>query len=83
MTTETLPEPAYRFRRALLDALDRFTKPSRFHYIDRDTVVVVCPACDSPMTVRFAGTALRADLTCHAGCQKDEILARLRTETRA
>jgi len=78
MSMRALPEESYRFRSRLLDALDRFTPAARFFYIDADTCVVVCPVCDGPLSVRFAGHAPRAELACHRGCAESEIVATLR-----
>lgn len=72
-----LPEPSYRFRSRLLDLLD--CPPDRlWPGIDTDTLIVVCPVCDGPLTLRFIGHAARADLECHRGCTEAEVLSALR-----
>ncbi len=73
-----MAEDSYRFRSHLLDLLDRFTPAERFFYLDEDTIVMVCPLCDGPLGVTFAGAAPRADLDCHRGCDERDIVAKLR-----
>jgi hypothetical protein len=73
-----LPQSSIRFRTELLDLLDRWTPLERFHYVDEDTCVVVCPVCGGALAVRFAGRAPRADLGCHGGCSEQEVLAALK-----
>ncbi|MGH2902251.1 MAG: hypothetical protein ACRDK7_01445 [Solirubrobacteraceae bacterium] len=78
MRCRTLPEASYRFRRQLLEALDRFTPSERFFYVDEDTVAVVCPVCGEALGVRFAAFAARAELECLIhGCPEAEILTAL------
>lgn len=60
---------AVRFRTRIIDALDHF------EYVNADTCVGACPVCDGVLGVRFHGTAPRADLTCHAGCDERDVAA--------
>jgi hypothetical protein len=72
VASRPLPNAAVAFRTRLLDTLD--TPIERFFYIDENTCVCVCPLCDGALTVRFAGTAPRADLTCQRGCAEREVV---------
>lgn len=78
MTTTPLPEASYRFRTELLNALRGCTPTDRWWYVDPDTQIVVCPVCDGPLTVRFAGNAPRADLACGRGCAEQQVLAAIK-----
>ncbi|MFZ2049891.1 MAG: hypothetical protein WAU69_03025 [Solirubrobacteraceae bacterium] len=78
MNSDILPEASFRFRAHLLAALDRCTPLYRFFYLSEDQMILVCPVCDAALTVAFAGTAARADLSCHRGCGEPEITAALR-----
>jgi hypothetical protein len=75
-TPSILPPEVGRFRTAIIDAvggdIDRFT------YIDRDSCIGACPMCDAALAVRFHGTAARADLTCHGGCDEQAIADAIR-----
>lgn len=66
------PEVA-AFRARIIDAVA--VPAARFWYIDRDTIVGVCPNCDGPVGVTFRGTAAAADLRCHRGCTEAEVVA--------
>lgn len=70
-----LSEPVVDFRSRLVELLDRWTPIERFYYLDADTVVMVCPVCDGPLGVYFAGTAACADLVCRRGCVEAEVIA--------
>jgi hypothetical protein len=76
MTGALLPEPAVQFRRRLLDLLAG--DADRFVYIDQDRCIAVCPVCDGPLTIRFAGIAARADLICQRSCDEAEVEAAVR-----
>lgn len=67
---------AVAFRKSLIDSLGR--DRTRFHYMDRDRVVVVCPLCDGPLSLVFHGEAARADLDCHRGCPESAVVAQMR-----
>lgn len=66
---------AIRFRSRVIDATGRDL--DRFWYLDRDHVLAVCPACDGPLGIRFAGTAPRCDFNCRRGCTEADIAERL------
>jgi hypothetical protein len=61
------------FRRTIIDALVA-VDPSRFHYIDRNTIVGGCPLCgDGNVRADFHDKAPRADLACSSGCAELDI----------
>ena len=67
----TLQPDVVAFRKGIIAALG---PTDRRCYIDRDTVVGVCPACDQALTASFHGTAGAADLRCHRICTEPDIL---------
>jgi hypothetical protein len=69
-----------RFRSRILDAVA--SDLDRFHYISRDLCVAVCPCCDAPLAITFAGTAARADLVCHGGCTERDVVDAIRLRVR-
>lgn len=76
-TTSTyLDRTAVGFRAQIIDAA--CANAERFWYVDRDTVIGVCPCCDGALTIRFHGTAPRADLQCEHRCHEVEIAGALR-----
>jgi hypothetical protein len=81
MRGHRLPSPdVIAFRSAIVDVVT--ADIDRFHYIDRDVLVGVCPVCDLPLTVIFHGIAARADLICHSGCAESEIVDAIRSTVR-
>jgi hypothetical protein len=61
-----------RFRTRVIDAFCGDLE--RCHYINRDRMLGVCPACDGALAIHFHGTAPRADLICEHGCTQSEII---------
>ncbi len=78
-----LPAASARFRQRLIAVLSRHTPASRFFYLGADQIVMVCPVCDAPLSVRFHGTAVRATLECQDWCSEAEIAEVLDLEVRA
>ena len=80
--TAVLTPAVVEFRTTIIDAIagpmprsGEWLFTDRFWYVDRDVVVGVCPVCDGSIGVTFAGTAPRADLRCHRGCNELDVAA--------
>jgi len=71
MGSPLLPARTARFRGRVLRAFCEDL--ARFHYIDRDTQVGVCPCCDGWLGIDFAGRAPRCALRCEHGCHQSDI----------
>jgi hypothetical protein len=61
------------FRGRIIDTLWNLDR-DRFVYVNRDTVIGVCPACKGALpnyvAITFHGEAPRADIYCSLGCDE-------------
>ena len=70
MSRRILSEDAYRFRRAVIDAL---VVDGAAGYVTQDSFAGRCPHCAGDAAFRFHGHAQRVTVRCLDGCSEAEI----------